>query len=133
MLILLFEIVIIDSMNNHGGKRIGSGRKKSGVSRKDQHAKSSAKWGKQVRIDTLKILGDKCVHCGYTDPRALQIDHKNGDGAKEFTRGYSYHLKVIESFKRNEDRYQLLCANCNWIKRCEKQEYRKFYTRKIIS
>ncbi len=25
-------------------------------------------------------MGNKCVKCGFSDPRALQIDHINGDG-----------------------------------------------------
>ena len=54
---------------------------------------------------------------GCTDPRCLQIDNKNGEGA----RGWDRYVKMMKdpSFT---DRYQLLCANCNWIKRIDKHE-----------
>ena len=31
-------------------------------------------------------------------------------------------MRVLRSVAENEGRYQLLCANCNWIKRYEKKE-----------
>ena len=80
---------------------------------------------RKVRSATLEALGGYCVHCGFADARALQIDHINGDGSKERKeRTYkgSFHAHVLKSFLANENKYQLLCANCNWIKRFEKQE-----------
>mgnify|MGYP001561252533 CR=1 FL=1 len=68
-------------------------------------------------------LGGKCKHCGFSDIRALQIDHKNGRGGKErrnHTNLVGYRRFVLE----NIEKYQLLCANCNWIKRVEEKEYR---------
>jgi hypothetical protein len=57
----------------------------------------------------------------------LQIDHVNGDGSKE--RGGKQHnnytvmlTEIIEGNKNG--RFQLLCANCNWIKRYENNEVR---------
>ena len=76
------------------------------------------------RKAALAILGDKCIKCGFDDPRALQIDHIHGNGAKDrksITK--VYWNAVIESVIKEEDKYQLLCANCNWIKRYENKEY----------
>jgi hypothetical protein len=73
------------------------------------------------RAEILHILGDKCAKCGFSDPRALQIDHVNGGGVKERKRisWIGIHRKILNG---NTTDYQLLCANCNWIKRSENSE-----------
>lgn len=81
---------------------------------------------KKKRIELLKLLGSKCVKCGFSDWRALQIDHVNGGGLAEHKKygGSIYKLirrKVIEGSKD----YQLLCANCNNIKKFENKECRR--------
>ena len=72
----------------------------------------------------IGVLGGKCVSCGMSDERVLQFDHINGGGSKEM-RGRRSHratmTKEIISGARSD--IQLLCANCNWIKRWEKHEY----------
>ena len=79
---------------------------------------------RQWRIKVLEKLGNKCRRCGFSDPRALQIDHVFGGGNKELSEfgrsRQAYYKKVIADV---EGRYQLLCANCNWIKRYENREY----------
>lgn len=86
------------------------------------------------RIKAVLKLGGKCTKCEFDDIRALQIDHINGDGYKERT--------VRKSINRNISlglidlsRYQLLCANCNWIKRLENNEgtNRKDYNKYIVA
>jgi hypothetical protein len=64
-----------------------------------------------------------CAKCKFNDTRALSIDHINGDGAK--------HRKKIGSsitswlIKNNfPSHFQILCWNCQWIKRHENKEYR---------
>lgn len=72
------------------------------------------------RIAILWFLGEKCIKCGFSDSRALQVDHVNGGGVLERkTLGTS---GVYNDVIRNPGRYQLLCANCNWIKVIERQE-----------
>jgi hypothetical protein len=68
------------------------------------------------------ILGNKCVHCGNTDHRALQIDHVNGNGHKEL-RQINLNGVLNKILAEEKEEYQLLCANCNWKKRYDKQEY----------
>jgi len=84
----------------------------------------------EIRISSLRKriinkLGGKCVRCGFDDVRALQVDHVNGGGKKEigtFTRNWrTYYKRVLAD---ETGKYQLLCANCNWIKRYEKHECR---------
>ena len=78
------------------------------------------------KISTYNLMGGKCVMCGFADFRALQIDHVNGDGHIEtknkINNGDKYLDRVVASFIKKEGRYQLLCANCNWIKRFNNKE-----------
>jgi hypothetical protein len=73
----------------------------------------------KTRRALLLLLGGKCK-CGFTDERALQIDHRNGGGMHEIrSMGWrAYYAKV----SADPTNYQILCANCNWIKRHEKNE-----------
>ena len=78
-----------------------------------------------LRAVILQLLGKKCCKCGFEDSRALQIDHVNGNGRKDRSSkgSLTYYYRVLKSIKRHELKYQLLCANCNWIKRYENKEY----------
>ena len=76
------------------------------------------------------LLGRKCRRCGFNDSRALQIDHLLGHGKKERTGLTSYdkyvkniYLLALSSPKELNEKYQILCANCNWIKRFENREH----------
>lgn len=81
---------------------------------------------KKLKDKVIEYLGSKCEKCGITDKRVLQIDHIKGDGEKE-RRGKNrissnkFCKKVLSTPKGKE--YQLLCANCNWIKKYENEEY----------
>lgn len=93
----------------------------------DRHRKSTREYQRRTRIAAIDILGGKCIHCGFNDKRALQIDHINGGGRQELLKcsGTQYYKNVIKSFLNKENKYQLLCANCNWIKRVENNEEKK--------
>lgn len=84
---------------------------------------------KEWRTKTIEALGGKCVQCGFADERALQIDHINGGGQTDrkkrgFNSGYNYTFyRQILSEPTFKENYQLLCANCNWIKRSENKEH----------
>lgn len=74
----------------------------------------------------FEILGSHvCIKCGFADKRALQFDHKNGGGVKDqhIHDIYNYYSSHPEEAKQ---KLQVLCANCNWIKRAENNEIRKF-------
>ena len=78
------------------------------------------------RAQVIQRFGGKCVFCGFNDARALQVDHKSGGGAKELRRfgdNYAYDVYLLSLSELDLQRnYQLLCANCNWIKRVDKSE-----------
>lgn len=85
-----------------------------------------------LREQVLQRFGGKCERCGFSDSRALQIDHIHSDGAKERgkNRGVTFLNKLL-ALKDSElkENYQLLCANCQWIKRCENHEHSSKYER----
>lgn len=70
-----------------------------------------------IREKVYNKLGHACCRCGFEDKRALQIDHVNGGGNKEhreIRNNESFLNKVLADVSGE---YQILCANCNWIKR----------------
>lgn len=84
------------------------------------------KYHKKIRQNIFVLLGGfNCIKCGFADKRALQIDHISGGGKKELEKfgGWcimmSYYLKNPVLAKQ---KLQVLCANCNWIKRNENNE-----------
>lgn len=94
--------------------------KHNAYARKDQKARRE-----KERQSVITFLGGKCKKCGFSDYRALQIDHINGGGSKEYKAASSkstYHRTLYKDVRENSQKYQLLCANCNWIKRYEEGE-----------
>lgn len=89
---------------------------------------------KRYRINLKKFviesLGGVCKVCGFSDVRALQIDHVNGGGSRHREKFKSKPTLYLNSIKKDinkggdfKAKYQILCANCNWIKFYEKKEY----------
>lgn len=78
------------------------------------------------RADILFVLGNKCVRCKNEDSRVLCIDHVNGGGSAERKKfGGNYYTAVRKKVLEGSTDYQLLCANCNLIKKLESKEGRK--------
>jgi hypothetical protein len=77
---------------------------------------------KRLKKEVFAIWGGKCVRCGFKDKRALQIDHKFGGGTAEKRALGNYRL--LQKVLNDPSDYQLLCANCNWIKRHQRGEHR---------
>lgn len=95
----------------------------------------SKKRREKLRLEIIKLLGGQCANPyglhneSFTDFRCLQVDHINRKAKhrEEFgTTGSEMYLRfVIQQLKAGSKDYQLLCANCNWIKRYENKEYGK--------
>lgn len=86
-------------------------------------------WQRKKRLRLIDLLGAVCVNCGFSNPLALQIDHVNGNGHKELVSiGHQYSLKEIKA-NLTTGKYQLLCANCNWIKRMQNN---KLYGNEVV-
>lgn len=72
----------------------------------------------EMRLKCINILGKECVACGSKDYYVFQIDHINGGGSQDKTYKYRYdfHSKVIKDPSWAKKHYQILCANCNYLK-----------------
>lgn len=77
---------------------------------------------REARKRAIEILGGRCVGCGFSDWRALQFDHIECKDVKPRSTESTWDIlrKILEG---NTSEFQLLCANCNWIKRYEKEEH----------
>jgi hypothetical protein len=77
----------------------------------------------RAKLATFAHLGGVCCRCGFADPRALQIDHVAGDGQgdRRLKRSRIAWYRAVREDAAG--RFQLLCANCNWIKRWENGEH----------
>lgn len=93
------------------------------------HRERRRKRKAELRGRVLAKLGNKCANpaCqwlnpdgtrGCTDPRCLQIDHVAGGGTHDkLTLGHCQDVLHYRVLRDKIGQYQLLCANCNWIKR----------------
>ena len=80
--------------------------------------------GFELKEAVYTLYGKRCARCGIADIRVLQIDHVFGGGSKEKRAiGHNQH-SFYSLILKHPERYQLLCANCNWIKRIEEKEAR---------
>ena len=77
---------------------------------------------KELKDKVYAVLGKKCTRCGFDDWRALQIDHINGNGESERKKFGGNSAKFFLGILEHPENYQILCANCNWIKRYENNE-----------
>jgi hypothetical protein len=78
-----------------------------------------AEYRKRLRAEMIAAYGGACVCCGESTPQFLQLDHIYNDGASERrTERACAHPFWARLKKRGwpKDRYQLLCANCNFGK-----------------
>jgi hypothetical protein len=95
---------------------------------------------RRCRIALIELLGGKCVNCDYDkDVRALYVDHVNGGGRKERL-GFKYLLAFYRYYLNSpeiaREKLQVLCANCNAIKRDDEREYwfgGSFHTRNVTT
>lgn len=88
------------------------------------------------RATLLALLGGNCRECGFDNPMALQVDHINGGGAALRRSGeWAYAAASLRRVRANPDSYQLLCANCNIIKRMTRREHvgARVYERVILT
>jgi hypothetical protein len=77
---------------------------------------------RKIRDKALNHLGGVCTSCGNSDRRVLQIDHVYSDGARVRTEEDRDSHKLCHNVLKDSSRYQLLCANCNFIKRFTEAE-----------
>lgn len=88
-----------------------------------EQSKHYQKWRGKV----FHLLGAKCIRCGFDDIRALQIDHIDGGGNHDARTRSGGVLAFYKRILADPSGYQVLCANCNWIKRSENDENGRRY------
>jgi len=82
-------------------------------------------YSQKVKAEVLTHYGNGilvCVRCGFSDIRALSLDHIDGTGWSERRSGHAlYHQLRRKGYPTG---YQTLCMNCQFIKRQENNEHR---------
>jgi hypothetical protein len=99
---------------------------------KISHAVGQARRRFEARSKLYKMLGGRCVKCNNNDFRVLQLDHKQSQGLAEvkklfegsFMKMYRYYIERPDEAKKY---VQLLCANCNLVKKYENGEIRHYF------
>ncbi len=93
---------------------------------KFKNASKKRYWDQRKKL--IELLGGKCVSCGITDIRILQINHKNHNGNKERQtwKDIGRFYRAILSGKRMKNDLEIRCANCNIIYEYESGK-RKIY------
>lgn len=79
----------------------------------------SVKYRARLRAEMIVAYGGECRCCGERERLFLQLDHVNNDGHLD-KKAHRTSNKLLAHLKRKgwpKDRYQLLCANCNFGKR----------------
>lgn len=82
-------------------------------------------WKQRIRYLLLQKYGFRCRFCSNADYRVLQLDHIKGGGTQERKRNnhnVSKIYKMILDGLLPTENYQLLCANCNCLKKYDKEE-----------
>ena len=93
---------------------------------REEQNKYCRELAQKYKLEIFGLLGNKCCKCGFSDLRILQIDHVNGGGYKE-RKGLNYSSRnlyrfILTKIKQGSKDYQLMCPNCNWIKKVENNE-----------
>jgi hypothetical protein len=74
----------------------------------------------RIKAAIILAYGSCCKCCGEANRNFLTIDHIYNDGAKERKETKREGLAFYRWLQKQgypQDRYQLLCMNCNWGKR----------------
>ena len=87
-------------------------------------------WQLVITSCAKRLLGGdppRCLRCGFADERVLHIDHIGGGGGKERLVKSAYQIRywIVKHPDEAKLRYQLLCANCNYLKAIEAKEYKR--------
>ena len=79
----------------------------------------------QTRKRAILKLGGKCMNCGETNLRVLQLNHINGGGTPERKRRNSYQISM-DVLKEKRTDIDVRCANCNIIYEYERGRYKEW-------
>ena len=92
---------------------------------RDKYRMENRRYKWEIKKEVLTYYGNgtlACVYCGYTDIRALTLDHINNNGAQERKSRKELEWGGVPFYRwlrRNSypKGYQTLCMNCQVIKK----------------
>jgi len=93
---------------------------------KEKHSEHTRAIHRHVKLEVLQhySLHLKCQECGFSDVRALSIDHIDGGGTAHARSGVNMLYYWLKN-KGYPSGFQVLRMNCQYIKREEKQECKR--------
>jgi len=68
-------------------------------------------WEKKIAL--IKELGGKCIKCGITDIRVLDINHKDKTKKERPPKLQYTWQRRLKEWEKNKKYLELLCANCH--------------------
>jgi hypothetical protein len=77
----------------------------------------------ELKKKVFDLYGNKCNLCGYGDVRVLQIDHILSNGKEHRKTLINHGDAFFKDVLAHPKYFQLLCANCNWLKRTTEKEH----------
>lgn len=92
-----------------------------------EYKKHHYRWKAKFIVVAHYSMGEMCCrHCRQSDIRCLQLDHCEG-GGNLHRRSLPNPTGIYSWLIRNDfpEGYQILCANCNFIKKIENKEHIK--------
>jgi len=91
---------------------------------KDDFRKKGLGYRQATRQRLFSMYGNKCAICGFSDTRALTLDHIHGDGNEERRQVGETGVYRLALQEHAPSRYRILCMNCQFIEhkeRCKPQ------------
>lgn len=83
-----------------------------------EHYRKQTREAKNILREKLfELYGNECAICGFTDKRALTLDHINNNGNEERRRigERGVWRRARDNYLPEE--YRILCMNCQFIER----------------
>lgn len=85
----------------------------------EKYAAQSREAKRKQRAAMFLLYGCKCVLCGFSDKRALTLDHVRNNGAEERARLGPRGVYRRALNPKNKGDYRMLCMNCQFVTRHE--------------
>lgn len=121
---------IVHKYNAAHPDRVKASRKRYYQSRKEVQREEQRKRNIDIKTEILTHYGHgvlACVRCGFSDIRALSIDHIDGNGSQHRkglglkTGGQPFYLWLKKDNYPPE--FQTLCMNCQFIRKDEAKQH----------
>lgn len=126
------ELYAIDPKKHR--ERASEYRKKERDNVLAYNRKWSTEYRARLRLEMLDAYGGACSCCGEKESLFLQLDHIENDGHldRKVNKTSAKLWAKLKKLNWPKDRYQLLCANCNFGKMmnggvCPHQTERNIY------